>query len=198
MARAVTTGMKSLVLVALLGGCACSPDHLFDQANAPAKSYGAEINACITRHDCEPLCESLFTLSPDETLTACHVEHVDAAGNALVRIDYDDDSVCAADGGGDVYLGDSADNGSTDDGSTDDGGDTGSDDGSTNDGSTDDGSTNDGSTDDGSTNDGSTDDGSTNDGSTNDGSMNDGSTDPTVPRRAPAPTRTTRSTIHFD
>lgn len=142
-------GRRSLLVLALLGGCVCEPDHLVDDAYAPAKPYAAQIDACITRHDCDPLCLSLFTLGPDQSLVSCAVEHVDAAGTALVEMRSEDYGVCAAqDDSG--YYGDDGSTDSGDDGSTDTG-----DDGSCNDSSCDPGD--DGSSDTG--DDGSTDDG---------------------------------------
>ena len=167
-------GRCSLLVLALLGGCVCEPDHLVDDAYAPAKPYGAEIDACITRHDCDPLCLSLFALGPDQSLVSCAVENVDAQGTALVEMRSEDYGVCAAQDSG--YYGDDGSTDTGDDGSTDTG-----DDGSTDTG--DDGSCNDSSCDGGSSDDGSTDtgdDGSTDtgdDGSTDDGSTDDGSTD---------------------
>jgi hypothetical protein len=136
--------MRWMVL-ALLAGCVCEPDHLVDDAYAPAKPYAAEIDACITKHDCDPLCQALFVLGPDQQLVSCAVTHVDAQGTAAVRMRSDDYGVCAVDdSGGGAWIDDgSTDDGSTDDGSTDDGsGDTG-DDGSTDDGSSDTGDTGD-------------------------------------------------------
>jgi len=154
-------GRCSLLVLALLGGCVCEPDRFVDDAYAPAKPYAAEIDACITRHDCQPLCLSLFALGPDQSIVSCAVDHVDAQGTALVEMRSEDYGVCAADDSG--TYGDDGDWG-------DDGGDTG-DDGSTDDGS-DDGSCNDSSCD-GGGDDGSTDTGD--DGSTDTG--DDGSTD---------------------
>jgi hypothetical protein len=148
-------GRRSLLVLALLGGCVCEPDHLVDDAYAPAKPYGAAIDACITKHDCEPLCLSVFVLGPDQSLVSCAVDRVDAQGTAHVEMRSDDYGVCAAeddsgdygddgdwgDDGGDTgddgscndSSCDPGDDGSSDDGSTDDGGDTGDDGGDTGD-----------------------------------------------------------------
>jgi len=139
--RGVLTKLVLASVVASFAACVPCDPEVTQHGLAPRPQYDIQIDACITKHSCLPLCRSIFQLNSSDDIDSCKIELVDAA-NAHVVIRYynnacnssDDSDVVA---GGDGYY----DDGSTDDGSTDDG--------STDDGSTDDGSTDDGSTDDG-------------------------------------------------
>ena len=144
----VLTKLLLASLVASFAACVPCDSEVTQHGLAPRPQYDTQIDACITKHSCLPLCRSVFQLDSSYDVVSCKIELVDAA-NAHVVIRYHDNS-CSSSDDSDVIAGD--------DGSYDDGGytDDGSDDGSTDDGSTDDGS-DDGSTDTG--DDGSTDTG---------------------------------------
>jgi len=143
------------ILVALgLASCVPCDSTFTDSALARRPDFDPEIDACITRHACAPLCRDLFRLDLSIEIERCAISLVEPAV-AHVTVEYYDPNACVVDDTGIDSSGDDwwdgGDDGSTDDGSSDDGS---SDDGSTDDGSSDDGSTDDGSTDDGSTDDG--------------------------------------------
>jgi len=137
----LTKLLLASVVAASFAACVPCDSEVTQHGLAPRPQYDTQIDACITKHSCLPLCRSVFQLDGSYDVRSCKIELVDAA-NAHVVVRYNDNS-CSSSDDGDVIAGD--------DGSYDDGGytDDGSDDGSTDDGS-DDGSTDDGS-DDGST-----------------------------------------------
>ncbi|HUJ63248.1 MAG TPA: hypothetical protein VLX92_32340 [Kofleriaceae bacterium] len=134
----------------VLGGCACPGERYVDHGYASPNLFKTEIAACTTQHACDALCTRLFSLGSSDQIESCKITLLDQYGGARVDVHYVNNSVCAADDGGeiDVETG----------GTVDDGGDGGYDDGS-DDGSCDDGSCDDGGSDDGSSDDGSSDGG---------------------------------------
>ncbi|HEY6038191.1 MAG TPA: hypothetical protein VIV58_28110 [Kofleriaceae bacterium] len=127
------------VVAGSFAGCVPCDSEVTQHGLAPRPEYDVQIDACITKHVCLPLCSSVFQLASTVDVRSCKIDLVDAA-SAHVVVRYYDNS-CAASGDDSASV-------AGDDGSYDDGGygDDGTDDGSTDDGSTDDGSTDGGDT----------------------------------------------------
>jgi hypothetical protein len=142
------TSRASLLAVVVLGLAAagCVDDqpcdsHATNETIVNRPKGDAEVDACITKHECVPLCADVFKIDPG-IITDCAIFDIDANNNVTIRVRIADPARCTSDDGDDVYVdwGDDWGDWYGDDGSCDDGSCDGGDDGSTDDGG-DDGST---------------------------------------------------------
>ncbi|HEY0253087.1 MAG TPA: hypothetical protein VGC41_16240, partial [Kofleriaceae bacterium] len=110
-----------LAIAAAASGCTstCETETvahtLAPRANA---KIAAEIDACITKKQCVPLCLDAFALPADATVHACTIYNLDDKF-AHVHVRYSEPDVCASTD--DFYWDDGGDDGSYDDGGYDDG-----------------------------------------------------------------------------
>ena len=97
--------LTKLVLASLVfAGCVPCDSEVTQHGLAPRPAYDLQIDACITKHTCLPLCRSVFQLASSVDVRSCKIDLVDAA-NAHVVVRYYDDS-CAASDDSDIYAGD--------------------------------------------------------------------------------------------